>query len=65
MSLGDMAREKPEEADDLLSIFMADEESRYRRAVEEGRYYSVHTLNRLCKYWGMNGVVPLEIRDGS
>ncbi|MBD3387414.1 MAG: hypothetical protein GF414_00535 [Candidatus Altiarchaeales archaeon] len=52
----------PEEADDLLSIFMADEESRYRQAKEIGCFYSVHTLNRLCDYWGVERVEPLPAK---
>lgn len=51
------------EEQDLLSIFLADEESRYRQAREEGFFYGVSTLNRLCRYWKQPEVEPLKVQE--
>jgi hypothetical protein len=40
-------------AEDIVSECMADEESRLRTAVANGRFYSVYLLNRCREYFGM------------
>lgn len=47
-------------AEDLLSIFLANEESRYREARKRGNYFSIHTLNKLRCYWNQEEVELID-----
>lgn len=50
---------KGRDREDILSIFMADEESRIRQAEEQGRYHSVILYNRARAYFNMKPIPEL------